>query len=467
MQNPHHNTLVAFALAVALTSCRSTTEYTPAPLPEDVVAALLAERDARTPPRDPLTLARAVTSMSAHGPDVRDAIARYHTALARAEIPTPWPNPGLSLGLEGAQGKNVDTNRVVPFADVSITIPSGDRLARQDDLHAALAESARIDALATFREVLLELRGRLVALAIAHERAALSDELVAAAEASVKTSNALVVAGGAAALDVSSFELDLARERGVALDTLASVVSASADVARLVGVTTDDLGDVSELLFPTPPSAVPSWPELERLVVTENAQLFRLRGEHAVAEQAVRLEIARQYPDLVLGTSLGAEAGERQTRYGLSLGWTLPIFDRNEQSIAQARAARDEIATRYESAARRIVSDVERALAQIERARERRAWLEHDVLPAARRHGDIARRSLEAGASGALELLDAARSLRTVRAEALDAQLAEHMAWLALERAVGVPLTTFPSDASLAPPAELTVDADASDEGDS
>ncbi|HEB53478.1 MAG TPA: TolC family protein [bacterium] len=366
--------------------------------------------------------------------------------MAKAGIPTPWPNPGIGIGSELASGRDVTVNEVIPIGSLSFTIPLSDRLSRQDDVNQALAQLAQADALATFRELYLNLRARYVQLTVAKKREKVREAVVEAARTSLNTANALVTAGGATALDVSLFELEYARERSRLLGARLEVTNSTSDLSELVAVSPWRLGTLPEDALPTAPEDIPSAEELRDLIVREHPELFRLRSEYEVAERQLHLEITRQYPDLVFGSSLGGEVGERKTILGLNLGIELPIFDRNQQAIAQASKRRDEVRTRYEAAAHRILNAVARTRGVVALAAEQHRILRDDVLPSARSNVDIAQQSLAAGSAGALQLLDAERSLRQVQVEVLEAQMAEQLAWSNLEQAVGFPLLRFPTD---------------------
>ena len=101
---------------------------------------------------------------------------------------------------------------------------------------------------------------------------------------------------------------------------------------------------------------------------------------------------------------------------------------------------------------------MERAHRGLETAAATRRYLQEKTLPKATANLTLAHRSMEAGAASVLQMLDAERSLRQLRIEALEAELSERNAWIALEQAVGHPLVRFPSerdDASPQPPDDL------------
>lgn len=450
---------VATALALVLSGC-ATQGYEPDPILEEDFGAFVDGRDCASTGETPgeLTLSKAAAWLRERGPEVREAVARYRTALAKAGVETPWPNPGVYAGPEFGFGREESINKVVPFGGLTLAIPISGRLARQDDVNAAIAASARADALATFRELYLALRATYVQLAVAEKRESVREEVLQAAQDSLVVVNDLVVAGGATALDVSLFQLEHARERSRVLGARMSRANAASDMSQLVAIRPSSLGVLPEQALPELPPEVPQPKALYEMIVEEHPRLFRIRADYEVAERRLHLEVAKQYPDLVFGPSLGGETGERGTILGLSLGIELPLFDRNQQAIAQARKLREEMRTRYESEAQRVLNAVERARENAVLASEQYHVLRDAVLPAAQTNVQIAEQSLAAGAAGALQLLDAERSLRQVQVEALEAQLSQYLAWSDLEKAVGIPLITFPSDPTAdgrTPPEEL------------
>lgn len=457
------------ALALALSGC-ATQSYEPDPILQEEFGAFSEGREGSSVDAKPgeLTLSRAAQWLRERGPRVREAIARYRTALAKAGISTPWPNPEIYAGPEFGFGREDPINKVVPFGGLTLTIPLSGRLGRQDEVNAAVAGSAQADALATFRELYLDLRATYVRLAVAEKRELVRTSVLEAARASLTVVNDLVAAGGATALDVSLFQLEHARERSRVLGARLSRTNAASDMSQLVAIRPARLGALPEQALPELPAEVPDSETLHDLIVKEHPRLFRIRAEYEVAERQLHLEVVRQYPDLVFGPSIGGETGERGTILGLSLGIALPIFDRNQQAIAQARKRREEIRTRYESEAQRVLNAVERARATAALASAQHRVLRDEVLPAAQTNVRIAEQSLAAGAAGALQLIDAERSLRQVQVEVLEAQLAQHLAWSDLEKAVGIPLVKFSSDPEAdgrTPPRELIKDNASNEQG--
>lgn len=440
--------------ACVLTSCVA---YEPRPLdPEATVAAV--DRKRSEPPKaadqdegSRLTLARAAAWMRDLGPGVREAVAAYRTALARAEISSPLPNPRLEVGPQFGFGSDITTRRLGAFGSLGVTIPLGDRLQRVDDLDRVRAEVARVAGIARHRELYLELRRRWIAVIAAQITLEARTELVESADRSVDAARRRVEAGDATALDVALFEIELGRSRAEQVAAAAEASRAAFTLAELVGVQRDAMGALDTSL-PDCSGRHDDVAALKQELTLQHPELARLRAAYEEAEAHLRLEIAKQYPDLILGPSIDKDTGESKTMLGLALGIELPLFDRNQKAIAEAERRREEARVRYEAAASRALAALERASAMITIAKTHHQRLETDVLPSAQRSVGLSRRALAAGSGDALKALEAERAFRRVQIEVSDAKLAIIRAWIELEIAVGRPLVDFPTGASKVTP---------------
>lgn len=112
----------------------------------------------------------------------------------------------------------------------------------------------------------------------------------------------------------------------------------------------------------------------------EHPRVRAALARYEVAEQRVRREIAKQYPDLTIGPSY--ELDEGQSAIGLGLGIPIPVFNLNRLGIARARAARE--AARADVAAAIEGLATERALVRgrLERHEARAKRLQSRLLPA-------------------------------------------------------------------------------------
>lgn len=426
---------------VLLGGCQT---YEPMPLdPTQTVEGVDRERrdGGRLAANEAVTFAQTAEWMRTYSPAIKEASAAYATALGLADVPTPMPNIGLQVGPNYGFGKGVTSMPLAPFGSLGIKIPLSGRLALNDALNKHRAEVARIDGISRHRELYLELRRFWSRLATARAILDTRRRQVSAAQDSVRTSRQLVEAGRTTALDVAIFELELGKTRVARLKAEASAANAQAALATLVGIRADrfDVADFGSL--PTTIAHVPELEMLKGILIDNHTDLARLRARYEAAEASLRLEIAKQYPDLKIGPSISGEPGERRTTVGLSLGINLPIFDRNQQAIAQAEKRREEIRVRFEAAANRALAELERAFLATKNTATLSQTLKNSILPQAQNSVELARATLDAGSGDVSRLLDAERSYRELLVESQQAALLRTEAWVNLERAVGFPLT--------------------------
>ncbi len=293
------------------------------------------------------------------------ALARADVAAGRAveRIARQRPNPTLSLGPGNLfDNANNNTSPWTMSTAVSFTVETGGkrrirsaqaRLAMKS-LHWQLAESmwqAR-------SEVRNALFGREIAqraLALAEEEVALREayrnwvetnirfgalaqpERLAAQTNLVQAQAALRAARG----DLAAAHTGLAASLGIAAENLPAKISAPA---------LDELPDPGT----TPVRTWRGWAVTNRLTVQHAL------AEYEVAEQDLRLAVARQYPDINLGSGYTFDKGDQL--YTLSVGLTVPLFHTERAQIDQAIAMRERAARQFESVQEHALAEVETAL---------------------------------------------------------------------------------------------------------
>ena len=426
-------------MSLALTSCVA---YEPRPLnPEMLIFEVNAARQVKpTNSGKALTFAQTVATMRESGPDIREAEAAYKTASARASKDTPLPNPNIKFGPTFEIGSDVQGRALGGIAGVGITVPLGGRLAAMDDLNQLRAEVARIETAAIYRELYIELRRRWVRVISAQTMLDTQKSLVDSVNRSLTTSQRLVEAGSATATDVALFELERGRAKATMFEIGARLATARAKISRLVGINAASFRDLDTSAMPALPTTIPNQDQLRSALVEGHPNLIRLSAAYEEAESALRLEIARQYPDLQIGPLLTDESGEQKIVLGLTLGIELPIFDRNQQAVAESTARREEVRIRYEAEANRTLNHLDEALVALGLSIQRHKALRDKVLPAAKRSIKIARDALGAGSGGILRLLQAERSYGEILMDVKAAALAECEAWIEIELATGQPI---------------------------
>src|SRR5262249_53122581 len=119
------------------------------------------------------------------------------------------------------------------------------------------------------------------------------------------------------------------------------------------------------------------------------------------------------------------------SRFGVSVG--VPLFSRNQGEIASSIATTAQLRTRREATVRIVENQVYGTLARLDAARRQVEAFDQRLVPTATELQTLAEESYRAGRISVLGLLDAQRSLRDLRREALQAALDLQLALADLE----------------------------------
>jgi outer membrane protein TolC len=149
-----------------------------------------------------------------------------------------------------------------------------------------------------------------------------------------------------------------------------------------------------------PPADLPVAKEREPGLL-QRFDLRRALLEYDAAEADLRLEIAKQYPDVTLGPGYVYDQGLNKLAFNFAM--PLHLFDRNQGPIAEAEARRSEAQARFLALQARAIGEIERgyaryrgALAELAEARSLSARQKENV--------EAQRRSFAAGAADALDV---------------------------------------------------------------
>ena len=442
--------------------------YEPAPLVGHTLIAEISQRRLQpdpttaTEPTPALAFAQAAAWMSEYNPDLRELRATYDQQSALAAVATPWPNPSVNAGLaHGFRLEDAVAGRTQPFIGMGFAIPLGPRLAATDDLHAARAEAARVDLVASHRELYLSLRHSFVRYSLATRRLAAQRELVNDTTRILAIIEDQAAQGIGAALDVGVMRLELGQATLELFDYEQAVDEIRSELAALMGVAASRFADLDvQSITPAGIVPYPAIDDLPGILATHHLALSRLEAAYEVAERQLRLEVARQYPDLELGWDGGQDVGEKSRELSLSVGIAIPLFDRNQQGIAEANAARQSARVAYESEAARVLAAADRLYQQRTRLEARLRATRDLMQTQAQANVANGQRLMQAGRLDAVRFVELVRTERELHVATLEIQnqLVENQ--LQLEYLLCLPLHTLPGipsfDSALTPSPSAT-----------
>ncbi len=452
--------LAALALAFLAGGCQ---HYVDQPLAADKTAARLLDRTLTSPELRQFLQENTGRDFTAWPPKAWDfetlnwvalyynpslEVARAQWALARGSIVTGAERPNPSVNFSPGYDFNPAAGTISPwFLGGSFDVPietAGKREKRISQAQWA-AEAARQNVLVAAWQVRGDLRQALIELNSAIQREKLARNQAAAQQHVTDLLEQRFNAGAIAADEVSLARLTLIRAQSDAGAAARALALARSHLAAAVGVSAaalDGQNFQDDQVLAARPFTSDELAAARKVSLVTRADVQSALASYQASQAALQLEIAKQYPDLHIGSGYLYDLGEN--KWNLSLGIDLPIFNHNEGPIAEAEAARQQAAAQLLATQARIIAQIDSAAA----ANAAAVGLLQD-LPrlAAELQQHLARVSaqIEAGAGDQLDYQTAQVDLDASQLALLDAQTQAAVAAGQLEDALQVPFANLPA----------------------
>lgn len=382
-------------------------------------------------PSDGLTLAEAVPVALVFNRELRLARLRAGVSLATAENAGRWDDPVLGFDLERIVSGGPDP--WVVLGSVGLTIPVSGRL-RAEREHASAEHLAELQRIAAKEwATRAELRELWIEWSAQSHRARLTEELVDRLSGVATLAGRQEEAGVLSRVDARVFHIEVAASEAALILERARAKELELQLHDLMGLAPDaPVQMIESIAFlaqsGNSPSALQSMTE-------SNLELQVARSEYEVAEERLRLEIRKQYPDLAVGPGYGTDQGDEKVLLGVQI--PLPVWNRNKRGVAEALASREAARGHFESTYEELVSRLRIASLRYESGRSMREAVEARVVPIAEEQAADARRIAESGRVDALPLLQTIRSQHDAKVRLIDARAAEAIGAIRLETLIG------------------------------
>lgn len=390
--------------------------------------AVDAARDVEFDPSDGLSLVEGRLVALVYNPDLRLARLEVQRALATSENAGLWEDPQLQFTLLNIT--NGIPNPWVIAPGLAFSIPLSGRLGIERDLADAglRAELRR----AREAEWSIELAVRQAWIEWSAERFVVeeNERLVAALERLNGVATQLAELGELPRPEATLFAVEEAQRRNRLRGQRGTMAAAEQRLRALLGL--------------APDAPVELLPELGGAVelaadhdLASNLTLVRLADEYAAAEEALRLEIALQTPDLWIGPQYESDGG--QDRVGI-FGWmTLPLWNANKLAIAEARVDRELTRAAYETEIERLHGRLAAAEALRAAFAEQHAELVDGLVPLVDQQVTDAGRLMQMGEGTSLVLLESLMRAQATKLDLIEVRAAEARAQAELDFLVGPP----------------------------
>jgi cobalt-zinc-cadmium efflux system outer membrane protein len=448
-------------LALAATDPATATDPAAAAAPKP--APDPASATAATPP-PAFTRSQAVAEALGRNPGILAAAEQIEEARAAVVTAAAFVDPTLAADTMGeTHPLDVGSGNITDYY-LTFTVPfPGKRGLRRRVSEASLhaAEQALVQ---TRQQVASQAAQDYDALLVALRHRVDLEESRGFAQDFLAKTQARFVAGTAPKVDVVKAKVDLAQADDDLIANERAIDSARATLNRILGRMGGSPLELTEEL--TVPAALPDVAVLERLAEASRPELASNQAQRKGARDATRLAEQFWVPDLNFTLERNALSGGPAT-YTTELLVNFPIFfwQHEKGEVANARHRESELAANASDLHAQVSLDVRSAYATASTALRQVIFLRDELLPEAREVYRVASVSYGLGASSALDLLDAKRTLVDAERQFVDALGSANDAQAALEQAMGAPLPA-PGAAPAAAPASPAAAAAAAPSGD-
>jgi cobalt-zinc-cadmium efflux system outer membrane protein len=445
-------------LLLALVSCAFSGVDNPFPPPRplgqhlgvrEALASQVAGAEGQWPelaePTGALDLRQALALALRKNPELAAFSWEVRAAEARELQARLLPNPEAAVEFENVGGNLRGFRESETTLSLAQSLLFGPKRARAIRLAAAdraLAgweyESKRLDVFSGVVQAFVGVLGAQERVKLAQETTRIAQEVLSAAAQRVEAGAApsvertraeVVHARAATELDRARQELQAARVRLAAL-----WASAEPRFSEARGTLEYD-------------ATLPAL-ELLRKRLEQNPELTRAAAEVVKRQAALALERAKRIPDVSAGAGYRRLEGERVDTFVFGFSVPLPIFDRNQAAIREAKANLERAQWQKKDAEVRVLAALTDAYSELAATLKERQAFDTKILPGST---EAFRKTHEGYAQGRfdyLELLTAQETLGKTRADYVNVLVRLNQAIATVERLIGEPVV------SPAPPAQ-------------
>jgi outer membrane protein, heavy metal efflux system len=370
-------------------------------------------------------------------PSLDVARAQWAVATAGRKTAAGRPNPTVTV----APGYNFNAANAVspwiPSGSFDVPIETMGKRAKRISRAEHLAKAARLNIATAAWQVRSALRAAMIDGATAERRRTLLQQQFDAQQAIGRLLEQRLAVGNASALDVSVARVPLVKLQAELAAARRIEAESRARLAEAIGVPARAVETLS-VQYPISPDAepLPTSEQARRGALQHRADVLSALAAYEASQANLQVEIARQYPDLHLGSGYQWDQGEN--KWNLSLSLELPILNRNQGPIAEAEARRKEAAAQLLALQARIIAEIDRASASQQATRAQLNEVQR-VREALRERLQLVEARLTVGGADQLEFQAAKTELSASELTLLDAEVKSAQAAGQLEDALQIP----------------------------
>ncbi len=379
---------------------------------------------------DGLTPAEGEVLALFYNAELRHARLEAGVALANFENAGLWDDP--EFGFDGAEILSPSGSPFEFGLTLSLTIPISGRL-EVEKARAGAAYEAELRRIVNAEwSTRADVRRAWASWTVAEERLRLLREAIAQIERITAITDRLEAGGELSRVEGRLFQVELADRRAAVTEAQLNATRSRINLLGLMGLPPD----ASLVLTPAlPATQLPVSDDPLRQLIDSNTELAVRRAEYQIAEEALRLEVRKQYPDITIGSGYGSEDNDDRLLLGFSV--PIPILNANRGGIAEARAEREASRASAETTFERLSRELAVSHADLDAARRQRSQFESTIVPMLEQQATEVEQIADLGEVDTLILLETVQRQFDAKSRLLELQRVELDASLTIAELLG------------------------------
>ncbi len=380
-------------------------------------------------------------------PDLNVARAQWRAAQAAQITAAQRPEIGVNGGLEN-HSQSTEKSPWTYRLGIDIPIVTAGKREAQIAQAAGLSEAARIEIAQTAWQVHSRVAKSLLEYQYAVAQSTILKNEVALRAAITDMLVKRMDAGLASSIEVSNARISLQKAEQAYMAESGRIAALGATLANDAGLSLSAFNQLK--VQPFEKTAAINLSDLQYEALLNRLDIRASLARYEAAESKLRLEIAKQYPDITLSPAKALDQGDKIWSLGFSS--LLTLINKNRGMIAEATALREVEVAQFEALQTKVIGNLNEAKASYQSALEASTKAEA-VLASQQKRTQQTERQFNAGFADRLEFTTTQLENIIAEQSTLNTAYQVQATKLNLEDVLQRPLDkrfTMPSDRDLA-----------------
>ena len=354
------------------------------------------------------------------------------------------PNPTLDLegGTGALTGSSAENNLAIGISQEFLLAGKRDKRLTVAERELEAYRWQLADRERTLRE---EVKAVFYDAMLAEQRLKLTDRSIELNRQLLEVTKDRLAAGDIPELEMNLAKVELTRSEGTRIEVERALLQTKARLFTFMGLPAGETPAITGALD-SGFSFNKNLADLKQLALGKRPDLKALESEKSRGDADIALAQSEAIPNLTAGLAFRREATSievsgvehKDTDYliGVKLSMPIPLFDRNQAGVQEARAKRSSTESRVTAATRNVERDVETAYTSVLNAEKVLALYKSNIIPQLEENLNLTQEAYRLGEVGILAVIQEQKKFFEVSDGYLTALHARQLALVKLESAV-------------------------------